>query len=66
MRTWLAVGFGTLTLLPPMMATDIHFAEQEEALRAEAQHAVTADRAKHEVYAGRHIMLDCAEIHSAR
>ena len=62
MRRWLAIGSGTLAFVALIAAANMHFVRQEDALRAEAWRAVAADRAKHEVNSGRHIVLDCVEI----
>lgn len=66
MRKWLAIGSGMLAAVALMVAANIHFARQEDALRAETRRAVAADRARHEMHPGRHIVLDCVEIQVSR
>jgi hypothetical protein len=65
MRTGLAV-LGMLLFLAVLMTANIHFARQENALRVEARRALVANRAAHEDYAGRHIVLDCVEIQQSK
>jgi hypothetical protein len=52
-----------VAFLALMLAANIHFVRQEDALRAEVRRAVAADRAKDEMNARPHIVLDCVEIH---
>jgi hypothetical protein len=61
MRMCFAV-LGTVVLLAALGAAFFHFARQENALRVEARRAIVANRAAHEDYADRHIVLDCVEI----
>ncbi len=58
----LAVVFTAVICLAVLVAANVYFARQREALRQQWLKTVAAEPAEHRLHTGRHLVLDCVEI----
>ena len=64
MLTRIVAAFGTLVFLAGMLAINVHFSRQEQALRDQARRAIATAPAPYGLNGSRHLTLDCVVIGS--